>query len=119
MAQQCQDEEGIAKDYLKDLNDLVETTRKENLDDFEKSYHQKAIQAKLSLTLSMLKELGECLGKAGQDPATPKDQADANKTRQETYSKLAEKLAANQKALKSAEDPKAAKALIEKFDYSK
>ncbi|HLY59259.1 MAG TPA: hypothetical protein VKV95_00690 [Terriglobia bacterium] len=117
-AQQCQDEEGITKDYLKDLNDRVETTRKESLADFEKGYHQKSSLTKLSITLGMVKELVECLEKAGQDPAAPKDQADANKTKQEMYSKVAEKLAADQKALKAAEDSKAAKVLIEKFDYS-
>lgn len=118
LAQQCQDEEGITKDYLKDLNDRVETTRKESLEDFEKGYHQKVSLTKLGITLSMVKELVGCLEKAGQDPAAPKDQAEAYKTKLEAYSKMESKLESDQKALKAAEDPKAAKALIEKFDYS-
>jgi hypothetical protein len=118
LAQQCQDEEGIAKEYLKDLHDKVETTRKESLEDFERGFHQKAILTKLGINLGMVKELVGCLEKAGQDPAAPKDQADAYKTKQEMYSKIAAKLVSDQKSLKATEDAKAAKGLIEKFDYS-
>jgi hypothetical protein len=119
VAQQCQDEEGIAKDYVKDLNDAVETARNENLDDFEKHYHQKATLTKLNLSLGMVNEVKDCLDKASKDATATKEQVDAYKAQQETYSKLGEKMEADQKALKAAEDPKAAKAVIEKFDYSK
>jgi len=118
IAQQCQDEEGIAKDYVKDLNEAVETARKESLADFEKGYHQKSTLTKLGLTLDMVGEVKDCLDKASQDSTATKEQVDAYKAQQETYSKLAEKITADQKALKAAEEPKAAKALIEKFDYS-
>ena len=118
IAQQCQDEEGIAKDYVKDLNDAVEAARKESLEEFERAYHQKSILTKLGLTLGMVNEVKDCLDKATQDSTATKEQVDAYKAQQETYSKLADKIAANQKALKAAEDPKAAKAVIEKFNYS-
>jgi hypothetical protein len=117
-AQQCQDEEGIAKDYVKDLNDAVEAARKESLEEFEKAYHQKSTISKLGLTLGMVNEVKDCLDKATQDSTATKEQVDAYKAQQETYSKLIEKIEADQKALKAAGDPKAAKALIEKFDYS-
>lgn len=118
-AQQCQDEEGMAKDLLKDLNDGVDATRKESLSDFEKGYHQKSTLTKLTLSLSMVKEELGCLEKASQDAATAKEQVEAYKTKHEMYAKLASKLEGDHKALKAAEDPKTAKALIEKFDYSK
>lgn len=119
LAQQCQDEEGIAKDYLKDLNDAVETARKESLNDFEKGYHQKSTLTKLGLALGMVNEVVDCLDKASQDSTASKEQVDAYKAQHETYSKLAEKMGTDQKALKGAGDPKAGKAIIEKFDYSK
>lgn len=119
VAQQCQDEEGMGKDYVKDLNDAVETARKESLGDFEKGYHQKSTLTKLGLSLGMVNEVVDCLDKASQDSTATKEQVDAYKAQHETYAKLAEKIGADQKALKAAEDPKAAKAIIEKFDYSK
>ena len=109
----------MARDYLKDLNDMVETARKENLGQFENSYHQKATLTKLSLSLGMVKEVLECLDKAVQDSTAPKDQVEAYKAKHETYSKLVDKMEADQKALKAAQDSKTAKGLIEKFDYSK
>lgn len=118
VAQQCQDEEGMATDYLKDLTDVVAATRKESLDDFEKGYHQKSTLTKLNLTLGMVGEVTDCLEKAGQDATATKEQVEAYKADREKYSKLAEKIAADQKALKSAADPKAAKGLIEKFDLT-
>jgi len=105
-------------EYKKGLIELTDTTRKESLADFEKAYHQKAGVTKLGLTASMVDGLLECLDKASQDPAAAKDQADALKAKRESYSKLKEKLAADRKSLKAAEDPKAAKAVLEKLEYS-
>ncbi len=105
-------------EYKKGLIELTDTTRKESLADFEKAYHQKAGVTKLGLTASMVDGLVECLDKASQDPAAAKDQADALKAKRESYSKLKEKLAADRKSLKAAGDPKAAKAVLEKLEYS-
>jgi chromosome segregation ATPase len=119
-AQGCQDEEAMVVDYKNGIVDLLATTRKESLADFEKGYHQKSMLTKLRLSADMVDGLVECLQKASGDTAATKEQVDAYKAKLESYTKLKEQLEANQKSLKAAvDDPKAAKALIEKFDYSK
>lgn len=102
----------------KGLVELIEATRKESLPNFERAYHQKAGISKLGTTASMVDSLVDCLDKASQDTSATKDQADAYKTKRESYGKLKDKLQADHKSLKAAGDPKAAKALIGKFDYS-
>ena len=117
--QACQDEEAMVVEYKKGIAELVETTRKESLANFEKTYRQKAGVTKLGLTASMVDGLLDCLDKASQDTSTSKDQVEAYKAKRESYGKLKDKLKADQKSLKAAEDSKAAKALVEKLDYSK
>lgn len=117
-AQQCQDEEAVVVDYTKSLTKLVETTRKEGLPEFEKSYHQKACLTKLTLCLGMIDELDGCLEKASVDTTATKDQVEAYKAKRATYAKLKDKVEEDKKALKALEDSKAAKTLMEKFDFS-
>lgn len=118
VAQQCADEEAMVADYKKDLVGLVETTRKESQADFDKGFHQKACINKLTFNLSMLTELVSCLEKAVADSTATKEQADANKAKLETFTKLKDKVEDYRKKLKAKDDPKEAKALIEKFDFS-
>ncbi len=118
-AQACKDEEEFALEYKKGLNDLVETVKKESLGDFQKAYHQKSCLTKQILTLGAVNELENCLEKAVQDPAATKEQADAYKSKHDSYAKLKEKITQDRNALKATEAPKEAKPLIEKFDYGK
>jgi hypothetical protein len=118
IAQQCQDEEAMVVDYTKSLTEMVETVRKEGLPEFEKSYHQKACLTKLTLCLGMLDELVGCLEKASVDSTATKDQMEAYKAKRDAYTKLKDKVEGDRKALKASEDSKAAKTLIEKFDFS-
>lgn len=118
VAQQCQDEEAMVVDYTKSLTDLVATTRKEGLPEFEKSFHQKACVTKLTLCLGMMDELTGCLEKAGVDSTATKDQMEAYKAKSAAYTKLKDKMEGDRKELKTLEDSKAAKALMEKFDFS-
>jgi hypothetical protein len=116
--QSCEDDESMVKDYQKSLTDLVDTVKKESLADFEKAYHQKVCVSKLTFCLTTIDGLIDCLDKASQDAATPKDKAEAAKAMREHYAKLKDKMQAARTALKSTEAPKDAKALIEKFDFS-
>lgn len=118
VAQQCQDEEAVVVDYTKSLTELVETTRKEGLPEFEKSYHQKACLTKLTLCLGMMDELDGCLEKASVDTTATKDQMEAYKAKRAVYGKLKDEMEGDRKALKASEDSKAAKTLMEKFDFS-
>lgn len=118
LAQSCEDDEAMVESYRKDIASLVDTTRKESLAEFEKSFHQKSCLTKLSLCLSLADELLNCLDKAGQDPAATKQQAEDTKAKRESYTKLRNKVSDDHKSLKAAETSKDAKALIEKFDLS-
>jgi hypothetical protein len=115
----CGDDEAMVESYRQDLSGLTDTVRKESLADFEKGYHQRTCLTKLTLSLGLVDELESCLDKAAQDPATSKEQAAAYKAKHDAYAKLKDKFDAEHKELKAAEAPKAAKALIEKFDFSK
>ena len=117
-AQQCKDEEALVVDYKKGLTELVDTTRKETQANFEKAFHQKTGLTKLGLCSMMVDELVSCLDKASADSTATKDQVEAIKAKREAYSKLKEKLEENRKSLKAKEDSKAAKALMEKLEYS-
>jgi len=63
--------------------------------------------------------LVNCLQKAANDPATLKEDADAAKGKIDAYNKLKDKIMQDRDALKAAQSEKEAKALIEKFAYSK
>jgi len=117
--QSCDDDEAMVKQYQKSLAEVVDTVKKESLADFERAYHQKVCMSKLTFCLSAIDGLVGCLDKASQDAATPKDQAVAAKAKRESYAKLKDKIQDARTALKAAADnPKDAKALIEKFDFS-
>jgi len=116
--QSCDDDEAMVKDYQKSLADLVATVKKESLGEFERAYHQKSCMTKLTLCLSMVNGLIDCLDKASQDATATKEQVGAYKAKRETYAKLKGKIELGKSALKSAETPKGAKASIEKFDLS-
>lgn len=117
-AQACKDEEGMVGEYRKSLTDLIEMVKKESLTDFEKAYHRRSCQTKLTLCLSMVSGLVSCLDKAAQDTAATKEQVDAFKAKREAYAKLKGKLDQDRNSLRAAEVEKNAKALIEKFDFS-
>lgn len=117
-AQACDDDEAMVESYRKDIASLVDITRKESLAEFEKAFHQKSCLTKLSLCLSLVDELLNCLDKAGQDPAATKQQTDDYKAKRERYTKFRNKVADHHKSLKAVEASKDAKALVEKFDLS-
>jgi hypothetical protein len=117
-AQSCKDEEGMVTDYKKDMTDLVEVVKKESLSDFERAYHQRSSLSKLTLYGGIVDALLGCLEKAEQDSTATKDQVEAYKGKSETYKKLKDKILGDRKALKAAEVPKDAKALIAKFDLA-
>ena len=117
--QSCDDDEAMVRDYQKSLTELIDTVKKESLADFERSYHQKVCMTKLTFCLTTIDGLLDCLEKTSQDPATPKDQAEAATAKRESYAKLRSKMQDAKTALKAtADNSKNAKALIEKFDFS-
>jgi hypothetical protein len=118
-AQVCKDEEGMVADYRKAVTDLVEIVKKESLLDFEKLFHQKNATTKLTLFGSMVNGMISCLQKTANDPATPKEDADAAKAKIDAYTKLKDKIMQDRDALKAAQSGKEAKALIEKLAYPK
>ncbi len=117
-AESCKDEEAMLDDAKKSVVEIVDTVRKESLEDFQNKYHQKNALSKLSFLLLMVDQAVSCYQKASQDAAAPKDQVEAYKAKQEAYAKLKAKLQAERDALKSTEDPKNAKELVAKLDVS-
>ena len=117
-AQTCDDDEMIATQYKKSILELVEKVKKESLEDFQRAYHQKSCMSNLTLCLTAVDGLIKCLDKAAQDPAATKEQVDAYKAKQASYTRLKGKVEEQRNALKAAEDAKAGKALIEKIDLS-
>ena len=117
-AQVCGDEEGMVNYYRKNATDLVETVKKESLQDFEKAFHQKTMMTNLTLFGSMVDGLLNCLQKRANDPATLKEDADAAKGKIDVYNKLKDKIKQDRETLKAAQTGKDAKALIEKFAFT-
>jgi hypothetical protein len=117
-AQGCGDDEAMVESYRKDIADLVDTVKKEDLQQFEKTYHQRSCLTKLSLCLSLVDELLYCLDKAGQDPAATPQQTEEIKAKRELYAKFRDKIEDDHKVLKAAQTAKDAKAVIEEFDLS-
>ena len=117
-AQTCNDDEAMVKSYVSALTDTVSAVQKESLSDFEKDFHQKTCMTKLGLSLDIVDGLLGCLDKAAKDTTITKEQADAVNTKRQSYGKLKDKLTRDRSELKGAQDSKAAKALIEKFDLS-
>ena len=116
-AQGCKDEEGMVADYRKAVTDMVETVRKEGLQDFERAFHQKVVTNKLTFFGSMVDDYITCLQKLSSDPATPKEDAEAAKGKIDAYSKVKEKIKQDRDAVKAAQTAKGAKALIEKIAF--
>ena len=117
-AQVCTDEEGMVTSYKKNVTDMVETVKKESLQDFEKAFHQKTMMTNLTLFGSMVDGLLNCLQKRANDPATLKEDADAAKGKIDVYNKLKDKIKQDRETLKAAQTGKDAKALIEKFAFT-
>jgi hypothetical protein len=117
-AQTCKDDETIAEEYKKRILDLVQTVKKESLEDFQKAYHQKNAFSKLTFCLTGVDGLLSCLDKAAQDATATKEEVEASKAKRATYAKLKGKIQHDRDALKAAESAKDAKALIEKIDLS-
>jgi hypothetical protein len=118
LAQGCDADEAMVASYVKDITALADTTRKESLEQFEKSYHQKTSLTKLTLSLGLVKELESCLDKDAQDPTATKEQAAGEKAKEAKYAKLQSTIEKDQKDLKAAGSSKDAKALIGKFDFA-
>jgi hypothetical protein len=118
LAQACQDEEAMVADYKKSIADLAATVKKESLEDFTKAYHRKNCLTKLTLAVGIVSGAADCFEKAAQDPATPKDQMETDKSKHDSYLKLKEKVSHYRDALKPVEDAKDAKTLIEKINLA-
>lgn len=117
-AQSCDDDDAMAQGSIATLANLVATVKKETLADFQAKYHQKNAASKLAFAIAGLDEAIACRSKAGQDSTATPDQAAANRSKQENDTKLRQRFDRYRKELKAADDPKAAKALIESFDLS-
>ena len=114
----CQDEEAMVGDYTKDLTSLTATVKGEDLVAFQRAFHRKTCLTKLTFCVTMLDGAVACFEKAANDPATPKDQVEACKAKHDGYVKLKEKVSHYRDALKTTEDFKESKAMIEKFDFA-
>ena len=117
-AQGCGDDEAMVAYYNKNVTDLVGTVKKESLQAFENAFHQKSMLTNLALFGGTVDRLLSCLQKRASDPATQKEDADAAKSKIDTYNKLKDKIKQDRDALKAAQTEKDAKALIEKFAYT-
>ena len=118
-AQACKDEETMVGDFKKAVADLVETVKKESLVDFERSYHQKSATTKMSLFSGFVEGTLNCLQTRAKDPNILKADADAAKSKIDTYAKLKDKIKQDRDALKAAQTEKEAKTVIEKLSYPK
>lgn len=117
-SQACEEEDAMIRDYRKSLVELVDTVRKESLEQFQRAYRQKSCLNRLTFFLVAFDPVLECLEKAAAAPNTPKAQATALREKHEGYVKLKAKVEEYRDALKKAGDDKAAKAVIEKFELT-
>jgi hypothetical protein len=113
-AQSCQDDQGMADAQVKAAADMVDTVKKESQADFEAKFHQKSSLNKLTFALGALTDALTCLDKEG--PGT--DASAGQPSSKDGDTKLKDRITQYRTALKSADDPKAAKALIATFDLS-
>ena len=118
LAQACKDEVSMVQASKQALVELTETVKKESLSDFQRLNHQKSVVNKLTIHNSMLGGLVSCLDKAAQDTTAPKEQVEAAKAHHDAAAKLQEKIQHERNAIKNAQAPKDAKALIEKLDLT-
>lgn len=114
----CGDSEAVVTSVKQDLSAMVDTIKKESQSDFTTKYHEQTCLSRLSICLETTNELLQCLDKASKDSTTPPAQMEAIKTMQAAYGKLKSTLDQDIQALKSAKNPKAAKAAIGNFDFS-
>jgi hypothetical protein len=117
LAQGCKDEAEMVADYQKSLTELVETVKKESVQEFERAFHQKTVTTKLTLFGSMVDGYIGCLQKRAADPAVPKEDVDAAKAKIDAYSKLKDKIKQDRDAIKAAQSGAQAKGLVEKIAY--
>ena len=117
-AQSCGDEEAMLKSSLQSVSDLVVTVKKESIDDFGRTFHQKVFLSKVTSALSVIDIPIDCLNKAAGDSATPKDEATADKAKADTYVKLKAKLEDYKTRVKATSEPKVAKGIIEKAEFA-
>jgi hypothetical protein len=118
-AQACKDDEAMVVEEKKSFAEMVETIKKESLDDFQRAYHQKSALSRLNLYDNITGGLISCLDKAAQDTTVPKEEADAYKAKRDLYAKLKTKIDQELNALKAATEPKDAKSIIEQSDVVK
>lgn len=116
--QTCSDDEGMVKDYIQSINNLVSKVKKESLTDFQNDYHQQSCLSHITLSLSIIDSLIDCLNKSVKDPTATKAQVAAIKTKLQAYSKLKTELQHDRVTLKAAKNVKAAKTIIEKIAIS-
>ncbi len=116
--QTCNDDEGMVKSYLLGINNLISSVKKENLSDFEKDYHEQSCLTRLTLSLSVVNMLINCLDKSAQSTTATKEQVTAIKSKLQTYVKLKSALEHDRATLKAAKDAKTAKSIIEDFTFS-
>jgi hypothetical protein len=113
-AQSCEDDQAMVDAQVKTAADMVDTVKKESQADFEAKFHQKSCLNKLTFALSALNDAISCLDKAGPSAGAPAGQTSPK----DGDTKLKDRITQYRSALKSAEDPKSAKALIATFDLS-
>ncbi len=118
LAQACKDDVSMVEASKQALVELTETVKKETLADFQRLNHQKSVVNKLTIQNSVLGGLVSCLDKAAQDATAPKEQVEAAKAQHDAAAKLQEELQHERVAIKDAQAPKDAKALIEKLDLT-
>jgi uncharacterized protein YaiL (DUF2058 family) len=118
LAQACKDEVSMVETSRQSLVELTETVKKETLPDFQRFNHQKSVVNKLAIHDSMLGGLVSCLDKAAKDTTAPKEQVEAAKAQHDAAAKLQEKIQHERNAIKDAQAPRDAKALIEKLDLT-
>ena len=117
-AQACADEETMVADYQKGIGDLVGTIQKEKLEEFERAYHRKSCLNKLNLCEGILDTATACLDETLKGSSTSKANAESYRAKRDAYAKLRAKLIQYRDSLKSKEEGKDAKALIETFDLA-
>ena len=118
LGQTCSDDEGMVKSYVQSIEDLVGKVKKENLTDFQNDYHEQSCLSRITMSLSVIDSLINCLNKAAKDPAATKEQAAAIESKLQSYTKLKTELKQDHDKLKTAKNLKSAKAIIEKFVIS-
>jgi hypothetical protein len=109
-AQSCQDERSMADAMVKDVAGVVDTVKKESQADFETKFHQKSCLSKLTFAIGAVADAVSCLQKAAADATSA--------SAKDSESKLKDRLTQYKSSLKAADDPKAAKQLIETFDLA-